>query len=441
MANPFDNSGMGSTGIGQDPNASAIPAGGDVTQLLKRMIDSQATALQKKVIFPQQLPPNHVQPGDVSGNFVNPNTAGGPKHNARVSMAQSIGSAVSQAINRHEDKEARDLSFDIQLLESNINTMNDPNATPQEKQMAQQQLNQITSDKAKMKKIQKALNIQFFGGEDKRTGVEKKAVAMAKIGSQSQGVGQQQQGQQPMSESLGMPQGLNPIARQMMQRLPSVMGTTPAAESQMALTKAGINPSAKDQMSFAADVMQNDTKMQEIIAKVGIEQTKAMLAAQLRQDTLTSRANHDQVLKDIANAKDASSLKAASIRAGAEIQSATIRSNAATAIATGKNTLTEKTNNLKIQKDTIKSQQTSIDKQLTNQRSIITAKNSSKDAKTAATAKIAELEARAKELNQQLDVLGTQLDSTQKQSTALDSLQENTTFNDIWGDASASDQQ
>lgn len=253
MGDILSQGGMGSLNIGQDASSpNPMPTGTTsnpmVDQLLATLVKAQQGALQQKARLPQQLPPIHSQAGDVSGMMVNPSTIGGPAHNARVSMAQTIGNVVSQALNRHEDKEARDLSFDIQTIESAYNTLNDPNATPQEKQMATQQLNTITSDKGRMKKIQKALNIQFFGGEDKRTNVEKKAVQMAGIGTHNQGGGQQQQAQPQQQQT-----GLNPQAQQLMQRMPSQLGTSPATLAAMEMTKSGMMPSASDLLKYASD--------------------------------------------------------------------------------------------------------------------------------------------------------------------------------------------
>lgn len=275
----FGNAGLDTQNIGQSQGgAMPAPQGNSnpvVDALIQKLNASQQT--QKQVVLPQQLPPTHVQGGDVSGNFVNPSTSGGPAHNARVSLAQSIGGAVSQAINKHEDKEARDLSFDIQIMHTSMDTINDPNASPQDKQLAQQQLNDLTSDKAKMKKIQKALNIQMMG-EDKRTPVEKQAVSMATKATQQGG---QQGGQPNTQQPPSNQQGLNPMAQQLMRKMPTQTGLSPAAMATAELTKAGVIPSAQDILKFASD--QQYYKVME--DKMGSEQATKFAKIQEDYDT------------------------------------------------------------------------------------------------------------------------------------------------------------
>ena len=260
MPDILSNGGIGSLGMGQEQQQqNPMPggnSGGDiVSQLIAQLAKAQQGSLQQRAVIPQPLPPQHVQAGDVSGNFVNPSTKGGPARNARVSLAQSIGNVAAQAINRHEDKEAHDLAFQIQSIDMNINTINDPNASPQAKEMATRQLNEITS--AEWKKIQKATGVKFME-EDKRTDVEKKAMTIAQQGGQAQGGGQQQQpqkigGQPPMSETLDMPQGLNPMAQQFMNKLPMQTGMSPAGIATAELVKSGALPNAGEILRYASD--------------------------------------------------------------------------------------------------------------------------------------------------------------------------------------------
>jgi hypothetical protein len=406
------------TGAGIGGGVSGGTGNPILDEYIKKLGDS-SRMLQNRVLVPPQMPPRQGQAGDVSGNFVNPNTQGGPARNARVTMAQSIGKVASDAVNHHEQEKSRNLAIDLQTVENAINVMNDPNADPAHKELAKKQAEEILNDPSKAKAIQKALNIQFFGGEDKRKDYEKKAVEIwRKGGQQGPPPQQQQQGAQRL--------------QQLQDRLPQIQGLSTQAMAQAELTKAGAIPTANTKLEALTTLLSDQNKMDMLTQRLGFEQTKTLLLAQLRQNETMIKS---ETMRAIAEARDVTQLKSASIRAGAEIKSAQIHADAAKDIATAKNTITTENDKLKLQKETLKLQQDGIDKQIT----ALTAtkntaiKNKDKATRDTVSSQLELLQTQNKELRQQLDQLGGQIQTNDTKSQSLDEL--NSTFDSIWGDS------
>lgn len=309
---------------------SAVPQGGgganvgDASQLLIKLIQQASGQAQgniqnrPQVILPGQLPPQHHEAGDVSGNFVNPNTIGGPARNARVTMAASIGKLVANVENQQELKKARDIAFDMQRIQTAMQ-----NPTPENQEL----VNEILSDPKKRKEISQALNINFMGGEDKRKPHQKQGLDIWGQMNQQQ----QQQGGQPQGQaqtSGGQPQAQqqqqqNPNYFNQLQRImPSAPQITPETMMYSEMVKMGIVPTSNEQLksltSLVSDETKYSTKMAEIQQKIDAaaakdateQQKEAGRNARKTADVLEKL--HDTQIK--ANAEVA----AASVRASAE---------------------------------------------------------------------------------------------------------------------------
>jgi hypothetical protein len=173
--------------------------------------------LQPSIQFPGQLPPFHVQAGDLSGMMTDPRTIGGVAHNANIALAQAVGNALAGVENRYADKKARDVAFDVQRAQETLS-----NPTPENQNLYNQIMfkngdpSQGLSKRGK--EVQQALNFPIPGVQDKAPDHVKQA---RNIFQQMGGIfgrrqpqtiqqAQPQQAQAPMSETLGMPQGMTP---------------------------------------------------------------------------------------------------------------------------------------------------------------------------------------------------------------------------------------
>lgn len=295
------------------PTGGGTPNVGDASQLLIRLLQQAGQGGQggivnkPQVMLPQQLPPQHHEPGDVSGNFVNPNTMGGPARNARVTMAQSIGKLVANVENQAELKKARDIAFDMQRIQTAMS-----NPTPENQAL----VNEILSDPSRRKAIQKALNISFFGGEDKRKPYEKQAIdiwgKMNQQGQQGQAQGQAQQ----------QPQQQGPNYFQQLQRMmPSAPQLSTEMMLQAEMVKMGLAPTSNEQLKAITSFLNNETKYNETVAKL-----------QTAIDLGNQKAATEQNKIDAANARKTldslTKLKEASIKANAQVAAASVRANA-----------------------------------------------------------------------------------------------------------------
>jgi hypothetical protein len=415
----FQNGGLGSLSMTQ-PEANPMPTpqgnGQEVVAALLKQL-SGATQTTPQVRMPQMIPPNQIGPVDPSPYMVNPNTAGGPQHNATAGMISQIGNAVAGALNRHEQKQAMATAFDIQTMESAINMMNDPNVSPEQKQLAQQQLNELTSDSSKMKKIQKALGIQLFG-EDKRSKADKMAAQYAKIGSLSgnkntppsmnitpQGMGGgggMGNGMFP-GEMGGVPQGLNPMAQQLMRRFPIQQGLSPSAMATAELTKAGVIPSASDIMKYASD----QQYYQVMTEKFGAEQATKMADIQRKAEADMRKAEMDLFKAQTQNEYKDALLRMKEIHEGAYEQINNARLNL---MKEQLNQAQQKIDQgaTKMKRDALRSQRGVLGDMLKSETSILTKAQQMKDKGLIKSTqdKIDQIQQQQKRLNKTLETLG-----------------------------------
>lgn len=285
----------------QSPTSS-IPTGGgggnvgDASQMLIKLIQQASAGAQgniqnrPQVMLPGQLPPQHHEAGDVSGNMVNSNTIGGPARNARVTMAASIGKLVANVENQQELKKARDIAFDMQRIQTAMQ-----NPTPENQQL----VNEILSDPKKRKEISSALNINFMGGEDKRKPHQKQGLdiwgQMNQNGGQQNGQPQgQAQGQSQQQQQPQQPNYFNRLQRMM----PSAPQITPEASMYAEMVKLGIVPDSNEQLKAVTALVTNETKYNETIARlqtsVDIANAKNATAAQI-QDAKNAQRTIDNL--------------------------------------------------------------------------------------------------------------------------------------------------
>ena len=160
------------------PQAATMPTSvtnlGDVSKMLQDLVTQQAS-YRGNIILPQPLPPQKMQAGDVSGMYVRSDTIGGPKHNARVALAGAIGQGVAGIVNRHEEKKARDIAFDVQRLQDILNNPTPSNQKLYNEIMFKDPNNPDAGLSKRGKEIQAALNFPIPGVEDKRKSYQKKA--------------------------------------------------------------------------------------------------------------------------------------------------------------------------------------------------------------------------------------------------------------------------
>lgn len=394
-------SGLGMPAQGQIPmSAGAPPMGGtgvpNVGDAAQKLINNLQSLIgqRKQVMFPQQLPPRQVQAGDVSGNYVNPSTIGGPKHNARVTMAQNIGNLIAGVENRAEQKKARDIAFDVQRMETALN-----NPTPENIALVNEiMLNPNGTLSKRGKAIQEALNFSLFGDKKEDNVIKQARNIILHGGRQQQQPQPPQQGappqqmpqpQQmpPQQQSMSQPQQI-PQARPNMQ--PSTVGAggqvqpgtdafgrlsqmmpqglqfNPEAMLQAQAVQLGLSPHADKILDYYKSEAQDITKT--AIAKGLIDERKA---ESIRK--AMSSANRDQVMMAVATLRMLEGESVARIKASAENQ----RSQVMKQIAVTK----DATNAI------IKSSQQQIDvvtKNSQTQKDIINSKNSTSEQKEAA---------------------------------------------------------
>ena len=333
---------------------AATPTVGGVEQMLAQLLKSQAVQRQQ-VMLPQQLPPKQTQPNDLSGMLVNPSTIGGPKHNAKVVLAQSIGRSLTDVENRKNQEKARDIAYDVARLEAAMN-----NPTPENVALA----NEILNDPKKAKELQEALNLpgNLLGNgnkPDKTPPFIKQARQMifGNKGKQQPPQGQPQQGA-PMSESLGMPQGMQqggvpmqpqqggaavptpqaqPMpqaqpqvqppqqpqaipgrASQLMSQMPITTQLSPEAQVNAQAIQLGLRPTADKLVDYLSKSAKNDLDWEKTMA---VLKMKGIEIDEKEQDSLRKAAvagQKMQVALIIARSHANATLGSASIKAGAE---------------------------------------------------------------------------------------------------------------------------
>ena len=279
------------TGQGNMPTAgggSPVSNLGDLEKLLGINLGQQVQAVQQRVpIMPQQLPAGQNRPGDVSGNFVNPSTSGGPAHNARVSLAQSIGQLVANVENKHEEKKARDVAFDMQRIQTAMS-----NPTPENQQLVEE----ILQDPSRRKAISKALNINFFG-EDKRKPAEKQAYQMWS-----------QMNDQQKQQAAQQPQALN---QQLMRQMPKMPSFSADDQFKAQAIQMGLSPKADEVMKTLTALAGDQTKWNVAMANIDAKDREHL-------QKLILQGQKYEALYEIAKLHKQGVLGAASMRAGAE---------------------------------------------------------------------------------------------------------------------------
>jgi len=351
-----------STGSGIQ-NASAIVE--VLKQLLNQTTQQGLTRTGPANITPTQLPVGQNKPADFSHSYVPPGSPNSRKINSRTQLLQNLSNLVAKVENQHEQKKARDIAYDMQRI---MTAMQNP--TPENQDL----VNEILSDPKKRKEIAKAMNIQFLG-EDKRKPYQKQAVQIfqqlnkPQNGQQNQG----QPGQQPnQSQQIQRPNYFQQLQRQQ----PQVQQLSPEAQINATAIKLGLAPDANKKLDMIKSFMTDQTKLDLMSQRIGLEQTKMLAQAALKAADIQQKTNHDDVIKQIAAAKDTTSLMAAYTKANAEITAAATRTGAEDRRTQAIVQNTQETNATRKYVATIPQQTKALSGQLTDATKVLTNSNS-----------------------------------------------------------------
>jgi hypothetical protein len=263
-------------------------------------------------------------------------TVSGRKRADRQTVISGAASLIKSGTDYIQAKKQRALSMDIQtLMEASQGrteaqqVLQAPDSSPEQIQEAQKALetntnriNDITKDPKKSKQLQKAFNVDLFGGG------KNKAENQAMMTAWQEYNKKQQEGDKT---------ALNPTAQKLIGQQPQRLGLGPQAQAQAAAIKAGVIPGANKVLQANVDMYKS---LQT--AKSNEERTAAIQqAAQIRAD---AEKYHADKIIDAANVRALGVEKAAEIRSRAEIIKAQTvaatwdkRINALTSIANDKN--------------------------------------------------------------------------------------------------------
>lgn len=307
-----------------------IPGGG---QTASSLTGFGPTPMVQPPPIPRFQPPEQ-QFGKAGNEF---STVSGRKRADRQALISNTVNLVKAASNFQQDKKDRALSMDIQtLMEASqgrneaMQILQDPNSTPQQKQEAQNALkintskiNSITSDNKKVKLLQKAFNVDLFGGGKNEKENKVFMNAMKEFNEKQQ---------------KGDTSALNPIAQRLMGSQPVRQQLNPEAQAQAQAIKAGLLPKA-------GEVLKANVEMYKTFqgAKTAEERNTALLqAADIRAK---AESEHAGAIVDAANVRALGQQAAAEIRSRAQIKIAQMNAGtwdkriaAMTSIADDKNT-------------------------------------------------------------------------------------------------------
>lgn len=244
---------------------------------------------------------------------VYPQTGGFPSVGARKradrqAILQSVAGIVKSGTDYLAAKKQRALTNDItRLMEASSGRQeaqqilqSDPNNAEAKKALAQNTaiINDIMSDPKKVKQLQKAYNIDLFGGGKNKS--ENQALIKALQDFQAK-------------QKTGDTSALNPTAARFMQSQPMRQQLNPEAAAQANAIKQGLLPNANAVLKANVD---NYKTIQS--AKTAEERSAAIdKAAQIRADASDRRT---QAIIDAANIRLGGQQYAADVRAAAQVK-------------------------------------------------------------------------------------------------------------------------
>ena len=319
-----------------------------------------------QVMIPGAIHPKQIPMDEPTGN-VNATTQAGQRRNDMNSLISSIGNIVKTGVNKKREKEDRDMTADLALIQAASSNPDDPHN--------KQLIEAIAQDPKRVKRLQKALGYNPFSGEPPPP--ETQTMMKFQAGSQQRQQQKAQQITQAIATKLGpqaaqqggggqpnaMPGQGGGALDNFMAKMPNTPQLSTAVQLQASLIKAGILPKADTSLqsmtSLFKDIMTSDAKYAEVIGK--LQNTDKVLAGRLAE--IRERGKY---LMDVEKMKQEGAGKRATTRASATVESAKVRANATVEAQKLRNKSIEQRQGLTKQHQLLQKEVTAIDQDIKN---------------------------------------------------------------------------
>jgi hypothetical protein len=294
------------------------------------------------------------------------------RQNSVAGLANMIGN-FGQKIQERKQAALKDRLVDVMKYKQNAENaqtvLNDPNASPQAKQMAQKvadankkQLNDLLSDPKHQKEMAKALDISFVDPDKNKTPevqAYQQAVKEFKAAGPFTSDNPQEYAVAQAAQGGGQAQSKQPVQTQQSTQPQQQKSQTPYADA--ALKKD--SPTIAQNPQYAAVVQQKQAAQKQLATMIPhLIDTESKAQIQAARDgnaaarevfkassDFRAKALDDITKLNIADAKDATTLKTTAMRDAATIASASIRANAAVKVAQVNGLSREQVQNVKQQ--------------------------------------------------------------------------------------------